>query len=193
MSTANIPEETIQSAPDPLADPDTEALLLVINGLFIPIATCAWQIYDKHKTDKEALVSVILSHIGIIRRALTRVQSVLEELDKIVRSANLLSEPIWPVGKHGVLLTGDGGERYIELVNICAEAFKEIDQACTALLSLSFPKKKSSVLEDEIHRLQSILDRVLLSKTYGEKLKYIRWSISISHNVLNELEKVIGR
>ena len=190
MSTENIQEEMIPSSPEPLTDPDTEALLTVFTGLLIPIASCASALYYQHKRYQREDARIIQSHIQIIKRALNRAQPVLAELDKIIKSSNLLSEPIWPVGNHGVGFTGEQRDRYLELVNIIVEVFREIDNASMALLSFSLPEKKSTALEVEIDRLQSILTKVNISKTFGEKLRYIHWSIKICNDVLIELEKI---
>jgi hypothetical protein len=189
MSTENKPEEAVLFTPVPFADPDIEALLMAIYGLFIPIAHCAYQVYNHQQPYKKGDARVIQTHLQKIKPALARAQSILDELDKIVLLSKLPSTPIWPVGNHGVKLAGDGNKRYLEMVKILVEVFKGIDSACTALLSYALPKKKSTSLEGEIKRLQIILEKVLISKTYGEKLKYLRWSISISQNVLDELLK----
>jgi hypothetical protein len=189
MSIKNLDEEQRKSSSGRLADPDSEALLLLFSGVFIPIATCAYQIYHEHRRYQKEDARIIQGHIYTIKRALSKAQIVLDELEKIVKSANLLAEPIWPVGSHGVGFTDEQRDHYVELVNIIVEVFKEIDDACTALLSFSLPDKKSIALEVEITRLQDIISKVNISKTYGEKLRYIRWSISICKNVLIELEK----
>jgi hypothetical protein len=190
MTTAghNLEEESFLPSTDPLADPDVEAFLNVVYGLFVPIVTFAVQILNDRQRETQGDARVIEIQVQTIRRAMHKAQSVLDDLDRLAKSSNLLLEPIWPVGQHGVSMTVEEQARYIELVNIIGEAFKDIDDACIQLLSFSLLKKKTKALEIEINRLQSILDKVYISKTYGEKLRYMRWSINICHNVLMSLE-----
>jgi hypothetical protein len=188
MDGHNLEKESLLSPTDPLEDPDIEAILDVVYGLFVPIITFVVQILNDRQRDTRGDARVIQIQIHTIRRAMNRAQSVLDELDKLAKTSNLLLEPIWPVGHHGVSMTGEEQARYIELINIIGEAFKDIDNACILLLSFSLLKKKTTALEIEINRLQSILDKVHISKTYGEKLRYMRWSINICHNILKGLE-----
>jgi prefoldin subunit 5 len=171
-------------------DPDIESLLMILGTYVIPIATCMYQVAVQKRRYQIEDSRKVQEYIQEIEESLGTAQNALDELEKIVRDHNIYKESIFPVGNHSVGLNGDV-ERYKIMVVGVVSALRTVDNAGMKLSNYSLRSNRAPILK-ELECLQKILNKVYTSTTYGDKIRYIRWSIKQSYNILFLVKKTFG-
>lgn len=171
-------------------DPDIEPILTILGTIVIPIATCMYQVAVQQRRYKIEDSRKVQEYIQEIEASLGTAQNALDEIETIVRDHNIYKESIFPVGNHSVGLNGDLN-RYKIMVAGVASALLTVDSAGMKLSNYSLRSNRAPILK-ELDCLQKLLNNVYTSTTYGDKIRYIRWSIKQSHNILFRVKKAFG-
>jgi len=166
--------------------------LTVVLGLIIPVATSLYQVLAQQRRYTQQDARATLSHIQNIRRGLGTADSVLDYIEPLIRSAGLSPESVWPAGYHGITLSGNSREYYINMMQAIVDNLRRVDSSGMDLANISMPADSREPLIHEVTILQSLLNQASLVQTYGEKLKFLRWSVKQSHYVLAMVERALG-
>jgi hypothetical protein len=172
-----------------VADPNVEAILGLIGAVLVPIASSLYQVSVQQRRDLLVDRRAVRRNISNIREAVETAQFVLEYVEKLVRSEDLSQKSIRLVGTNNIELSSDEIHRYFDMHDEIIRALQRVDNACMDLSSLSNPSGRDSEWIAELHRLQQLLNTILLAETYREKTRTLRWAIRVSNSLLKQVER----
>ena len=170
-------------------DPDIEAVITIITGIVIPVATSIYQVIASQNRATIEDQRECLLYIYEMENSINQAEILLDIIENMVLTNNIDDLNIWPIGKNGIVLAQDQVNKYLRVVRELTAILERVDNAGIKSSILVEKESYKKGWSNDVKNLQRIIIKSYQEETYSSRIKCLRRALKIGKNILQGVKK----